>query len=306
MPLTNVLKKHLMKGKSQSGISRWAALGLILSMTAYTSSTAADIIIDNRDPGMSLSNVPGWHVQSITSAYKGHTVRTLSKSAWSTFKFGSLASGKYDVYMHWPNWSGFSLPDNAVPVIIKHSIGTQTVTVNQQQNGGKWNRLGSWTLNNTAYLTLTNRGNGPIYSDAVKLVPSLGTPPPDPLLSLTANPLQVSTGGAALLSWASQHTTSCTASGGWSGSKGLSGSQTVSHITSGQTYNLLCAGTTKTVSATAKVAVISTPPPPPLHPPGNQSSASMYKTTPGSLTRPVEHSPKSSARTQYGCSIPLA
>ena len=38
MPLTNVLKKRLTKGEStQSGVSRWAALGLILSMTACTS-----------------------------------------------------------------------------------------------------------------------------------------------------------------------------------------------------------------------------------------------------------------------------
>ena len=42
MPLTNVLKKRLAEGEStQSGISRWAALGLILSMTACTSLTAA-------------------------------------------------------------------------------------------------------------------------------------------------------------------------------------------------------------------------------------------------------------------------
>ncbi len=81
-----------------------------------------------------------------------------------------------------------------------------------------------------------------------------------PTLSLTANPVQVGAGGAATLSWASQHTTSCTASAGWSGSKGTSGSQTVKNITSSQTYNLTCAGTTKNVSATVKVAVISTPP----------------------------------------------
>ncbi|MGH8605523.1 MAG: hypothetical protein ACREXR_22850, partial [Gammaproteobacteria bacterium] len=178
-----------------------------------------------------------------------------------------MQSAKYDVYMYWPVWS-LELPDNAVPVVIKHSSGTQTVTVNQQQNGGQWNRLGSWTLNNTANITLTNRGNGRTYFDAIKLVPSLGAPSQEPTLSLTANPVQVGKGGAALLSWASQRTTSCTASGGWSGSKGLSGSQTVSNITAGQTYNLLCAGTTKTVSATVKVAVISTPPPSPPPPTG--------------------------------------
>ena len=263
---------------SGSTVMLWILLLLSVPAATY----AVEIVIDNKDSGASWSNVPGWSGQSTTSAYKGQTLRTFNKSAWSTFKFGSLASGKYDVYMHWPNWSG-TLPDNAAPVIIKHSIGTQTVTVNQQQNGGQWNRLGSWTLDNTVYLTLTNRGNGPIYSDAVKLVPSSGTPPQDPTLSLTANPVEVGKGGAATLSWASQHTTSCTASGGWSGSKGTSGgSETVNNITSNQTYNLTCAGTTKNVSATVKVAVISTPlppPPPPLGKPVVGLSPSQHSGT---------------------------
>ena len=239
-----------------------AMLGIMLFLSLPAATYTADTIIDIPGPGASFSNPPGWHAKTMASAYKGQTLRTFNKSAWSTFKFGSLASGKYDVYMHWPIWAG-TPPDTAAPVIIKHSSGTQTVTVNQRQNGGKWNRLGTWTLNNTAYLTLTNRGNGPIYSDAVKLVPSLVTPPQDPTLSLTANPPQVGKGGAATLSWASRYTTSCTASAGWSGSKGTSGSQTVNNITSSQTYNLTCAGTTRTVSATVKVAVVSTTPPPP-------------------------------------------
>ena len=41
MPLTNVLKKSLARQSTQSGISRWAPLGLILSMTACTSSNVA-------------------------------------------------------------------------------------------------------------------------------------------------------------------------------------------------------------------------------------------------------------------------
>ena len=82
---------------------------------------------------------------------------------------------------------------------------------------------------------------------------------PSPTLSLTANPAKVSKGGAATLSWV--NTKSCTASAGWSGSKGKSGSQTVKNITSSRTYKLTCTGTTKNISASVKVAVISTPPP---------------------------------------------
>ncbi len=132
-------------------------LGIMLFLSVPAATYAADTVIDNKNPGVSFSNVPGWSGQSITSAYRGHTLRTRNKSAWSTFKFGSLASGKYDVYMHWPirPVGSDETPDNAAPVVIKHSIGTQTVTVNQQQNGGKWNRLGSWMLNNTSRTSVT-------------------------------------------------------------------------------------------------------------------------------------------------------
>jgi len=90
---------------------------------------------------------------------------------------------------------------------------------------------------------------------------------PSPTLSLKANPATVSTGGEATLSWTSQNTQSCTASGDWSGKKSKSGYQTVKNITSSRTYQLTCAGTTKKVSATVKVAVIATLPPPAPPPP---------------------------------------
>jgi len=175
-------------------------LGIMSFLSVPAATHAADTIIDAPGPGASFSNPPGWHLKDMPSAYKGQTARTFNTSAWSTFKFGSLHKGTYDVYMHWPDASGLSLPDNAAPVVIKHTAGQQTIKVNQQQNGGQWNLVGRWELDNTSYLTLTNRGNVNIYSDAVKLVPSLGTPPQDPTLSLTANPVKVGTGGAATLS----------------------------------------------------------------------------------------------------------
>ena len=85
-----------------STVMLWILLFLSLPAATY----AADIIIDIQGPGASFSNAPGWHVKTMASAYKGQTLRTFNKGAWSTFKFGSLASGKYDVYMHWPISSG--------------------------------------------------------------------------------------------------------------------------------------------------------------------------------------------------------
>ena len=45
-------------------------------------------------------------------------------------------------------------------------------------------------------------------------------------MSLTANPTSVATGGTSTLTWTTTNATSCTASGGWSGSQTLNGSAT--------------------------------------------------------------------------------
>lgn len=94
------------------------------------------------------------------------------------------------------------------------------------------------------------------------------TPPPtSPTATLSAAPASIQTGQASTLSWSSTNATGCTASGGWSGSKATSGTQSVSPTTS-TTYNLACTGTdakrkvratSPTVSAT--VTVTTTPPP---------------------------------------------
>ncbi len=60
-----------------------------------------------------------------------------------------------------------------------------------------------------------------------------------PSVSLSASPTSITQGDSSVLSWTSSNSVSCTASGGWSGSKSLSGSQTVSPGTN-TTFTLTC------------------------------------------------------------------
>lgn len=60
-------------------------------------------------------------------------------------------------------------------------------------------------------------------------------------VSLSASPTSGSGTVTPTLTWSSNGN-SCTASGGWSGSKAPSGSQTVTAITASTTYNLVCTG----------------------------------------------------------------
>ena len=64
-----------------------------------------------------------------------------------------------------------------------------------------------------------------------------------PAVTLNASALTLSLGSSTTLTWSSSDTTSCTATGAWSGNKAASGSQEVKPVTAGsQTYSLSCGG----------------------------------------------------------------
>jgi len=78
-------------------------------------------------------------------------------------------------------------------------------------------------------------------------------PPPVPTVSLTATPTNIPAGGSSTLSWTSTDATSCAASGGWNGTKAVSGSQVVSGLVTQSTYTLTCNGAGGQAVASATV-----------------------------------------------------
>ncbi|MGO9513686.1 MAG: hypothetical protein ACLP2F_08600 [Steroidobacteraceae bacterium] len=87
------------------------------------------------------------------------------------------------------------------------------------------------------------------------------TSSPPPSASISASQSSVSSGAASNLTWSSSNTTSCTASGGWSGVKSLSGSQSTGALTATTTYSLTCTGadgTNAVVSVTIDVLPVAT------------------------------------------------
>ena len=61
-----------------------------------------------------------------------------------------------------------------------------------------------------------------------------------PTVTLTATPSQAISPASITLTWSSTGASSCAASGGWSGSKAISGSQTLTDVRSSATYTLTC------------------------------------------------------------------
>ncbi len=77
---------------------------------------------------------------------------------------------------------------------------------------------------------------------------------PVPVVSLLASPLTIDQGQSATLSWSSSDAISCTASGGWSGSRATSGSEVVTP-TATTSYTISCTGDGGIASASVTVTV---------------------------------------------------
>jgi len=77
---------------------------------------------------------------------------------------------------------------------------------------------------------------------------------PAPLVSIAADPLTVLLTNTSTITWSSTNATSCSASGSWSGSKAISGSEVVTISTTGNnTYALSCTGAGGSGSASVSV-----------------------------------------------------
>lgn len=106
------------------------------------------------------------------------------------------------------------------------------------------------TSNTTYTLTCTGPG-GSVNQSATVNVTAVSAP----TLSISANPASITSGSSSVLTWSSTNTTSCTGSGGWSGSKTLTGTQSVSP-TATTTYTLTCSGPGGNIAQNATVTVL--------------------------------------------------
>jgi len=91
-----------------------------------------------------------------------------------------------------------------------------------------------------------------IVSRQAIAAPGGSTPPvtPTPTVSLSASASSVVSGSSPTLTWSSSNASSCTASGGWTGSKATSGQQAVGPLTATTTFTLACGSATKSVTVT--------------------------------------------------------
>jgi hypothetical protein len=93
---------------------------------------------------------------------------------------------------------------------------------------------------------------GPGGSTSASTTVSLGA---QPSLTFAATPVAVQPGETATLTWSAQDATACEASGGWTGSRAVSGSQAVGPLSSDTSFGLTCSGPGGSISRSLQVAM---------------------------------------------------
>lgn len=114
---------------------------------------------------------------------------------------------------------------------------------------------GARTATTTYKLTCSGAGGSQTISRTVTV-----TSGKTPALTLSASPTSVKSGGTSKLTWAATNATSCTASGGWSGARAISGSATTAALTKNTSYTLTCNGAGGSIARTATVTIGATAP----------------------------------------------
>lgn len=162
----------------------------------------------------------------------------------------------------------FDAAPTSMPLGSSTTLSWATSNVSSCAAGGAWSGAqpvnGSQTMTPTAAgalnFVMTCTGPGGSVSRNVTVTV---TPAPAPTLSFTGSPMTFQVGGSSTLSWAATNATACSASEAWSGSKALSGNQTVTPATAGSPrFTLTCSGPGGNISRSVTLTV--QPPPPPV------------------------------------------
>ncbi|MEN7342617.1 MAG: hypothetical protein AAAFM81_06710, partial [Pseudomonadota bacterium] len=196
--------------------------------------------------------------------------------------------------------------DNPIWGIVPHSAGSPEVRVGLQANPtsvqpGESSTL-SWTSENadsctaegdwagnkslsgseqtnglqnasTFRLVCTSNTLGQRSAEVVVNVSQQAPPPaPQPTMTLSASDNSVETGDSVTLSWSSQNTNSCSATGGWANSSGPSGSVVIQNMTASRTFSMECSGDGGVATQSVSVTVTQSSTPPPT-PPGDDAPA---------------------------------
>jgi len=167
------------------------------TFTTADSEVVDDIIIDNPQCELTGSWTTGTSATDKYGTNYYYTATTTTETKSARWRPNILVLGKYDTYVWYPQGTNRS---QKAPYTVYYSGGSQTVEVNQQANGGRWNLIVSnkrFDIGTSQYVKLHN-GTGEsslvVMADAVKFVflSYIDTQPPSAPSNLNADAVSTS------------------------------------------------------------------------------------------------------------------
>ena len=126
------------------------------------------VVVDN-SAGTAVAGT--WPTSTAVAGFEGANYQThAAGTGTSVFRWNLNASpaGQYQVFA---KWTAHANRATDAKYTVYHASGASTVTVNQRQSGGQWNLLGTFNLDGTSRVELTDQANGYVVADAVMAVP---------------------------------------------------------------------------------------------------------------------------------------
>jgi hypothetical protein len=153
--------------------------------------------------------------------------------------------------------SAISIAYNTAATLTWTSSGATSCTIQPGSISGTSGSqsTGNLTASTNYILTCTNGTNTATDSVAVNVAAQTQAP----TVTISANPASITQGNTSIITWSSANATTCTAAGGWSGTKSLASNETVTPAVT-TTYVILCtndAGQSATAQTTVTVTQAS-------------------------------------------------
>lgn len=161
--------------ETRGGETRSGRIGLADLYTAFGPEAVDEIFCDNAYE-KHVQIVGEW--ESVTSPPGGFVEHDFLQAkpgsdGHVTFQFPIKRGGRYEVALRWIDQISSPIRySTKVPVEVIHANGTQKLSLNQQQKGGQWNVLGSFSFlaNSEAKIVIRAQGaEGYVQADAVRL-----------------------------------------------------------------------------------------------------------------------------------------
>jgi flagellum-specific peptidoglycan hydrolase FlgJ len=150
-----------------------AALALGVTSQVEAQTRPYSQVVDNTTKGRFMA-ADGWRASASGAQHYGKNfrlARPIKKSGVARFKVRIPTTKQYSVYARWPASKRHNI---ATPIGVRTTAGTKWTRVNQQRNGGKWVKIGTYRMErgDRYNVLVSRRGKGSRYvvADVVRIV----------------------------------------------------------------------------------------------------------------------------------------